>query len=134
VDREALSEIKHAGYGRAIRRVAQGGAVLAAALACLAWPERPVALDGAGPLPGGTRAVSSHAPYTSNDCALCHLMRKGAPPPETGDALCLSCHEDARAHAHAPRKCTRCHNAHDSTRPKLLRGDLGRCPDCHRFG
>ncbi len=89
------------------------------------------AVDPEGPLPKGTKAASSHAPFVSGDCALCHRLKKDQPAPETGDALCLGCHEDARKHTHAPRKCGRCHNSHDSTRPKLLRADLTKCPECH---
>ncbi len=103
------------------------------ALALLfAFPSMAEKLQDEGPLPRGTKAASSHAPFVSGDCQVCHLMKAGAPAPETGDQLCASCHEEGRKHAHAPRHCTRCHNAHDALRPKLLRGDLDACGECHK--
>jgi predicted CXXCH cytochrome family protein len=131
-----LSQIND-GRGRSARlRIPARRLVVALVLpALLVVPGVPSALDGEGPLPKSAKAVSTHAPYTAGDCALCHDLKKGAPPAERGDSLCVSCHEDAKqTHVHAPRKCTRCHNSHDSTRPKLLRGDLGKCKECHAQG
>ncbi len=108
--------------------------VLAAVVEAVIGPGVAWALDGEGPLPKGTKAVSSHAPFASGDCTVCHRVAKGQSAIETGDALCLTCHEEASKHTHAPRKCARCHNSHDSTRPKLLRDDMTSCPACHRAG
>ena len=106
-------------------RVAASAALLFAAAPC-------VALDGGEPLPWGTKAVSSHAPYAARDCLGCHTKKWGGPLLEGGDNMCLSCHEDARQHVHAPKNCIRCHNAHDALRKKLLRADLEKCGECHR--
>jgi predicted CXXCH cytochrome family protein len=109
--------------------------LLALLAAALAWPAAHAALQGGGPLPWGTKAASSHAPYASGDCTLCHSRRAdgyAGPLLETGDAPCLACHEEARRHLHAPRKCVACHNAHDALRSKLLRADLDACSECHR--
>ncbi len=100
----------------------------------LACPTRAGALDGKGPLPWGAKAVSSHAPYAAGDCGGCHAKRPDGYPGEvleTGDEPCLACHDDARKHTHAPRKCVRCHNAHDSMRKKLLRAEMDSCKECH---
>jgi len=130
-----LSQVNH-GEWQAVRLPLPVRPLVAlSVLALLLGPGAARALDGEGPLPRNVKAASSHAPYTAGDCALCHALKKGVPPPERGDPLCLSCHEDAkRSHVHAPRKCTRCHNSHDATRPKLLRGDMGKCKDCHAQG
>jgi predicted CXXCH cytochrome family protein len=110
-------------------------ALLVLLAAALAWPAWNPALQGPGPLPWGTKALSSHAPYASGDCWLCHSRRAdgyAGPLLETGDAPCLACHEEARRHVHAPRKCVACHNAHDALHAKLLRADLDACSECHR--
>jgi predicted CXXCH cytochrome family protein len=112
------------------RRVVPLAATLLAALT-LTRPAPALSLDGEGPLPKNVKAASSHAPFASRDCVLCHQLKKDQAAPEAGDALCLSCHEDAKSHTHAPRNCTRCHNSHESARPKLLRADMSRCKDCH---
>jgi len=86
-----------------------------------------------GPLPFGTEAVSVHAPYGAHDCLACHVRQGSNPGPlrEEGDPLCLSCHDGMTQHAHAFRKCARCHNAHDSMQPKLLVVQADACPNCH---
>ncbi len=87
-----------------------------------------------GPLPFGKRAVSTHAPYASQDCIACHVRQDGYDPGplrEEGDSLCFSCHEDVEKHSHAFRKCSKCHNAHDSMRPKLLKVEADACLTCH---
>lgn len=106
--------------------------VAAAALLLSTVPGVPLALDSGEPLPWGTKAVSSHAPYMARDCLGCHTKKWGGPLLETGDNMCLPCHEDARRHVHAPRNCIRCHNAHDALRKKLLRTDLEKCGECHQ--
>ena len=86
------------------------------------------------PLPFGKKAASTHAPYASHDCIACHVRQDGYDPGplrEEGDPLCFTCHDDVAKHAHAFRKCVKCHNAHDSVRPKLLMVDADNCPACH---
>ena len=109
-------------------------AVAVALFLGLAWAGAGLALQPPGPLPWGTKAASTHAPYTSGDCGGCHVKRSDGYAGELkdgADELCIGCHEDARHHVHAPRKCVRCHNAHDALRPKLLRADLDDCKQCH---
>ena len=103
---------------------------LAAALVVAVAPV--AALDSGAPLEWGTKPVSSHAPYAARDCLGCHTKKWGGPLLEGGDNMCLSCHEDARKHVHAPKNCIRCHNAHDAIRKKLLRADLEKCAECHK--
>ena len=103
-----------------------------AVLLLSAFPGITLALDGGDPLPWGTKAVSSHAPYMARDCLGCHTKKWGGPLIATGDDMCLPCHEDARSHVHAPKNCIRCHNAHDALRKKLLRADLEKCGECHK--
>ena len=125
-----MSEIKpaRAFWPRSGRsRAAVSAALLFAATPC-------VALDSGAPLEWGKKPVSSHAPYAARDCLGCHTKKWGGPLLEGGDNLCLSCHEDARQHVHAPKNCTRCHNAHDALRKKLLRADLEKCGECHKKG
>jgi predicted CXXCH cytochrome family protein len=130
-----LSQVNHREWQATLPRSPVRPLVVALLLAIALGPGTARPLDGEGPLPKSAKPASTHAPYTAGDCALCHQLKKGAPPPERGDPLCLSCHEDAkRSHIHAPRKCTRCHNSHDSSRPKLLRADMGKCKDCHAQG
>jgi predicted CXXCH cytochrome family protein len=106
---------------------------LASALSvALASPVAAPALESGDPLPWKSKPVSTHAPYTGGDCTLCHVKRSGGRLLDDTDHMCLPCHEDARQHVHAPRRCTRCHNAHDSMRRKLLRADLEKCSECHK--
>jgi predicted CXXCH cytochrome family protein len=108
-----------------------GVAFLAASLLVLE-PRMAFSLDSGEPLPWGSKPLSSHAPYASRDCLGCHTKKWGGQLLEGGDSMCLSCHEDARQHVHAPKNCIRCHNAHDSLRKKLLRADLEKCAECHQ--
>jgi predicted CXXCH cytochrome family protein len=125
-----LSRIKQA---RPVRiRSGSAWAAFATALLLSAVPASPLALDSGEPLPWGTKAVSSHAPYLARDCLGCHTKKWGGPLLEAGDTMCLPCHEDARRHVHAPKNCIRCHNAHDALRKKLLRTDLEKCGECHQ--
>jgi predicted CXXCH cytochrome family protein len=85
------------------------------------------------PLDWGTKPISSHAPYEAGQCSACHEKRGPNPgTPGARDLLCMSCHEDVRQHAHAFRNCVKCHNAHNSVRPHLLRADIDSCRCCHR--
>ena len=86
------------------------------------------------PLPFGRKAVSTHAPYAVRDCIACHVRAdrlNPGPLREEGDALCYSCHEDLTKHAHAFRKCSVCHNSHESLQPHLLIVQADACPLCH---
>lgn len=78
---------------------------------------------------------STHAPYESRDCTVCHARNSADPGPvqHKGDALCFTCHEEVKQHAHGFRNCTRCHNPHDSANKKLLRASLEDCRSCHRW-
>ncbi|MEW6365857.1 MAG: cytochrome c3 family protein [Acidobacteriota bacterium] len=95
-----------------------------------------------GPLPQAEAAFTSHAPYETGDCGLCH---KQSDPRASGALarpvaeLCLGCHEDFKqvlsrrfAHAAAEDSCVNCHNPHNSKQPKLLLADpKGLCLGCH---
>ena len=108
--------------------------LLVALLLGLASLPAGAAVQSGAPLPWGTKAASTHAPYAAGDCGGCHEKRPDGYPGallETGDTACLACHEDARQHKHAPRNCVRCHNAHNAVRKKLLRADLDACAECH---
>ena len=87
------------------------------------------------PLPWGAKAVSNHAPYMAGHCSDCHLGSGANPGPlkMEGDELCFSCHDQLTQHAHAFKKCTVCHNPHDSALRKLLAADLDECVNCHSF-
>ncbi len=106
-------------------------ALVATALIVVVPPCAVGALDPGGPLPWGSKPVSTHAPYGSRDCIWCHTKRTGGPLNDATDHMCLECHPDGKQHTHAPRSCIRCHNAHDSMRAKLLRADLSLCKECH---
>lgn len=115
----------------------------AAVLASLALAVTPGAAAGPlAPLSGKPGAVTTHAPYESGDCRVCHQgPGPGQPGPvsKASPELCLDCHEEfvgvlKRAHVHRParRDCTGCHNPHNSTQPKLLLAESrALCLDCH---
>ncbi len=94
--------------------------------ALLAAP--PAADDRLAPLRSG--AASTHGPYESGDCALCHDRRAGRPPGKVTrpvNEICFDCHDEFQGSAPAkmghpaPRDaCTRCHNPHNSRKKKLL--------------
>ena len=106
--------------------------LLTAPLSALSAPREGPA--GPAPLPWGTKQRSSHQPYGAGECLACHARKGPEPGPPTirGDELCFSCHDQIAKHAHAFRHCTRCHNAHDSIRPHLLRAAMDNCRACHR--
>jgi predicted CXXCH cytochrome family protein len=89
---------------------------------------QPAARPSRGPLPTTVKAVSSHAPFESGDCNLCH-----------GVDMCLGCHEEfaevlKRPNVHPPARkgCISCHNAHNSTNRKLLLAEPQTlCAKCH---
>jgi predicted CXXCH cytochrome family protein len=128
-----LIEINHvASPGRSSRGHARGAATGLLVFFLAVAPGAVRALDAGDPLPWGSKPVSSHAPYVSRDCTLCHVKRSGGRLLDETDHMCVPCHEDALQHRHAPRHCTHCHNAHDSMRGKLLRADLEKCGECHQ--
>ena len=101
-----------------------------------------VALPDRAPLASPATAVSSHAPYESGDCNLCHAEGdRDHPGPvlSKGAEGCLGCHEEfgdvfKRKHVHKPLKegCIACHNPHNATARKLLVANAGAlCLDCH---
>jgi predicted CXXCH cytochrome family protein len=95
------------------------------------------------PLPQGAVAETTHAPYSTGDCSLCHASsdpKNPGPVSKAGNALCYECHEEfkeimARKYKHPPavEACTNCHNAHDSRHAGLLHAELAsQCMDCHK--
>jgi predicted CXXCH cytochrome family protein len=95
------------------------------------------------PLPEGVKAASSMAPFSSSNCAICHVSadpKNPGPTKKAGNALCYGCHEEfqeimARPVKHPPAvvACTNCHNAHNSMEKKLLHEEqTAECFDCHK--
>jgi len=91
----------------------------------------PTAEAAANPLaPVGGAALSTHGPFASGDCAVCHepdgkrVGRARKPVAE----VCLGCHRDLSSAAGAAKaghplpvtSCTDCHNPHNSLRKSLL--------------
>ncbi len=87
--------------------------------------------------------TSSHGPFESGDCSLCHQGKDAKSP---GPAItpvnkvCFACHEDMQElmtkgrykHKIAEENCTNCHNPHNSPNHKLLHAQApGLCTDCH---
>ncbi len=76
------------------------------------------------------QARSTHGPFESGDCAVCHQKTDGPGPGKLKKAvneLCFDCHDEFKASLgprmqHPPPRdeCTQCHNPHNSTRRKLL--------------
>jgi predicted CXXCH cytochrome family protein len=87
--------------------------------------------------------VSSHAPYTSGQCGVCHVNNdKDNPGPIKHASInqeCFDCHEDTLAlmsrrykHQTAEEMCTDCHNAHNAPQPGLLAEEMvSLCLKCH---
>jgi predicted CXXCH cytochrome family protein len=75
--------------------------------------------------------VSTHSPYGSGECRVCHERSDRADPgaaKRAANEICFDCHDEyygtaARRMKHpAPKAaCTSCHNPHNSTRKKLMR-------------
>ncbi|MBI5478923.1 MAG: cytochrome C [Deltaproteobacteria bacterium] len=93
------------------------------------------------PVPKG--AASTHAPYGSGECGMCHKNndpKNPGPALKTGSEMCFGCHDELktalkRRKVHSPTKqdCGKCHNPHNSTHPKLLVDDPGAlCGTCHK--
>jgi predicted CXXCH cytochrome family protein len=93
------------------------------------------------PLKGG--AVSTHVPFGTGECILCHVVKKdrkgGGPLLRPGNQTCYFCHEDVKKIMESGRfqhktaqSCTHCHSPHNSAYPKLLLAKLpALCIDCH---
>jgi predicted CXXCH cytochrome family protein len=94
---------------------------------------------------------SAHDPFTGKDCTSCHKEHgeKGELLfAETGNAMCVQCHEVSdesmqKAHrkmAVEKASCLGCHHPHASEKTKLLRPNIhrplayGECQDCHKEG
>lgn len=98
---------------------------------------------GNGLAPNKDKVVSSHGPYESGDCSLCHANKDPRNPgaaTKPVNGVCFACHEDMQdvmtkskfKHKVADAACTNCHNPHNSTQPKLLRAAApGLCLNCH---
>ena len=92
------------------------------------------------PLKSG--AVSTHVPFGTGECSLCHEKKDGkgvGPALRPINKTCYFCHEDVQnvmtsgkfKHKTA-ESCTNCHNPHNSAYPKLLLAKLpALCTDCH---
>ena len=97
----------------------------------------------ARPVPS-KRAKSSHAPYESKACMVCHNKKKGGRgvgrPKKNMTKICFTCHSELKRvlgkykHMHKPVKagCISCHNPHNSVCKKLLTAPKPRlCTNCH---
>jgi predicted CXXCH cytochrome family protein len=94
------------------------------------------------PLPTTEKAASIHAPFSADDCRLCHVNADPKNPGgllKPGNELCLECHEDSAkllarkfVHAAATNSCVSCHNPHNSKEKKLLvEAGSSLCFKCH---
>ncbi len=94
------------------------------------------------PVAPGTVGETSHPPFATGDCSLCHERADAANPGKVikaGNDLCFGCHEDypgilSRKFTHlaASERCVSCHNPHNSREPKLLHAPLkDLCFACH---
>jgi len=82
------------------------------------------------PLKSG--AVTTHVPYGTGECTLCHEKAKSGkgvgPAVKPVNKTCYFCHEDVQnimtsakfRHATAGESCTSCHNPHNSEYKSLL--------------
>lgn len=95
-----------------------------------------------GPLPRGTTATSTHGPFVTGECGLCHgpapAGKRVGPLVRPARELCLECHEEfgeilkRRVKHRAVEDCLGCHNPHEARAPHLLREDLASsCLRCH---
>ena len=85
---------------------------------------------------------AEHAAWDKKSCRTCHLVEQSNQLVADVDSRCLSCHEKVRdapasGRLHKPvreGKCTVCHMAHRSSRPKLTRPDIeSACFSCHKI-
>ncbi len=88
-------------------------------------------------------AVSTHVPFGTGECSLCHVVKKngkgGGPLLRAGNQTCYFCHEDVKKIMESGRfqhrtaqACTNCHSPHNSVFPKLLVAKMpDLCLDCH---
>jgi predicted CXXCH cytochrome family protein len=85
---------------------------------------------------------SGHSKWEKETCMKCHVAEKSNEVLDNVDAVCLSCHEKVRKPAfgkelHEPivkGKCIRCHRAHRSPIPKLIRPEAEKnCLGCHKL-
>jgi predicted CXXCH cytochrome family protein len=90
------------------------------------------------PLKSGV--VSTHAPFATGVCTLCHKDGKGGSPLlRPGNQTCYFCHEDVKKimtsgkfQHRTASNCTNCHSPHNSAYPKLLLAKLpALCIECH---
>lgn len=94
------------------------------------------------PLKSG--AVTTHVPYGTGECTLCHEKAKSGkgvgPAVKPVNKTCYFCHEDVQnimtsakfRHATAGESCTSCHNPHNSEYKSLLVAPMpGLCTNCH---
>ncbi|MBS1152178.1 MAG: hypothetical protein H6Q89_3876 [Myxococcaceae bacterium] len=95
------------------------------------------------PLGPGQNIGWAHAPFQSENCAICHERKDPKNPGKITmpvNELCYSCHEEIqdlmqrRPHSHEPARkdCTLCHNPHNAPERKLLVQELtALCFRCH---
>ncbi len=75
-------------------------------------------------------AASTHGPYASGDCAVCHAQegKRVGPARMPASQVCLECHGELGSATEAKRMkhpapgvaCTSCHNPHNSRQRSLL--------------
>jgi len=75
-------------------------------------------------------ASSTHGPFASGDCAVCHAVdgKRVGPARKPVSDVCLECHGEFGSSAEAKKmkhptpgaSCTNCHNPHNSARKSLL--------------
>ncbi|HET9595781.1 MAG TPA: cytochrome c3 family protein [Anaeromyxobacteraceae bacterium] len=95
------------------------------------------------PLAAGVKAASSMAPFSTNNCGICHVSsdpKNVGGTKKVGNQLCYGCHEEFQEimerrvkHSPATVACVNCHNPHNSTEKKLLHEEqTAGCFDCHK--
>jgi len=91
----------------------------------------PTATAARNPLaPRDGSVASSHGPFVSGDCAVCHAEdgKRVGPARKPVNDVCLECHGEfgnaaevrKMKHPAPARACTGCHNPHNSARKSLL--------------
>jgi predicted CXXCH cytochrome family protein len=84
------------------------------------------------PLPR-EQAVSTHGPFQSGDCDVCHERKNPKSPGaaiKVSNDLCFECHDEFKGsapvrmekavHPSSQGRCTTCHSPHNARKKKLL--------------
>ncbi len=104
-----------------------GVALVVSAVAFAADPPTTAPRPNLAPVPAA-QAVSTHSPYLTGECAICHQSADHSRPgPVSGgaNASCLGCHGEFRTPKAVPghtasAACTACHNPHNARARALL--------------